>query len=102
MYGLSRQRKNAHYQGCKEICAQSERNTLFVHMENVRNILFKLMKHGTNTLYVAIVFLFSVCCLKYVMNSYNTLVEIVRLSFGCLPNTDLNYGCTGNNDSNNQ
>jgi hypothetical protein len=29
-------------------------------MENVCDLLFQLMKHGTNTLYVAFIFLFSI------------------------------------------
>ena len=33
---------------------------LFVHMDNFGDILFQLMKHGTNTLHVMCIFLFSV------------------------------------------
>ena len=43
----------------KQICAQNERNMLFVCMEDVWDLLFQLMKHATNTLHVAFIFLFS-------------------------------------------
>ena len=36
------------------------RNKLFVHMEMFGDLLIQLMKHGTNTLYVVLIFLFSV------------------------------------------
>jgi hypothetical protein len=36
-----------------------ERNNLFMHMEHFRALLFQLMKHGTNTLQVAFIFLFN-------------------------------------------
>ena len=45
--------------GVKTMCAKFEINKLFVHMENFWDLLFKLMKHGTNTLHVAFIFLFS-------------------------------------------
>ena len=35
-------------------------NILFQRVENVRDLLFHLMKHGTNTLHVALIFLFSI------------------------------------------
>ena len=37
-----------------------ERNKIFVHMQKFWNLLFQLMKHGTNTLHVAFIFLFSI------------------------------------------
>ena len=37
-----------------------DRNALLVRMENFWDLLLKLMKHGTNTLHVAFIFLFSV------------------------------------------
>jgi uncharacterized protein YjfI (DUF2170 family) len=36
------------------------RNKLLVHMEHFGDLLFQPMKHGTNTLHVAFIFLFSV------------------------------------------
>uniref|UniRef100_A0A8C7QCD9 COMM domain containing 7 n=1 Tax=Oncorhynchus mykiss TaxID=8022 RepID=A0A8C7QCD9_ONCMY len=37
-----------------------ERNKLFVHLEQFWDLLFQLMKHGTNTLHAVFIFLFSV------------------------------------------
>ena len=51
--GLSWQKRNAPYLGCKHICAQNLREIRFVRMENVWICFFQLMKHGTNTLHVA-------------------------------------------------
>ena len=44
------------------MCAQHlfERNKLFVRMENFSDLLFQLMKHGTNSLHVVFIFLFSI------------------------------------------
>jgi hypothetical protein len=42
------------------LCPTFERNKLFVCMENVWDLLFQLIKNGTNTLHVAFLFLFSV------------------------------------------
>ena len=36
----------------------NERNTLFVRMETVWDLLFQLMEHGTNTLHVEFIFFF--------------------------------------------
>ena len=38
----------------------NEINKLFVRMENFWDLLFQLMKYGTNTLHVAFRFLFSI------------------------------------------
>jgi hypothetical protein len=35
---------------------------LFVHMEHFWDILFKLIKQGTNTLHVPFIFLFRIVC----------------------------------------
>ena len=43
-----------------------ETNKRLVHMENVWNMLFQLMKHETNTLHVAFIFLFSICIYVHV------------------------------------
>ena len=37
-----------------------EINKLFEHLEHFWDILFQFMKHGTNTLHVAFIFMFSV------------------------------------------
>ena len=46
-----------------------ERNKLFVHMDNFWDVLFQLMKHGTNTLHVGFIFfvqgIFTVTIKKY-------------------------------------
>ena len=48
----------------REILSNRDVNTfvhnIFVHMDNFWDLLFQLMKHGTNTLNVAFIFLFSV------------------------------------------
>jgi hypothetical protein len=44
----------------RDLCTTFERNKLFVHMEHFWDLLFQLMKHGTNTSHVAFTFLFSV------------------------------------------
>ena len=41
------------------VCTKFERNMLFVNKEHFWNLLFQLMKHGTNTLHVAFIFVFS-------------------------------------------
>jgi hypothetical protein len=42
------------------LCTTFERNKLFVRMEHFWDLLFQLVKkHGTNTLHVAFIFLFS-------------------------------------------
>jgi hypothetical protein len=38
------QRRNAHLQGCKQMCT-FERNNIFVRMEHIWNLLFQLKKH---------------------------------------------------------
>ena len=37
-----------------------ERNMLFVHMKHFWDLLFQVMKHGTNTLHVEFIVLFSI------------------------------------------
>ena len=44
--------------------------SFFVHMEHYSDLSFQLMKHGTNTLHVAFIFLFSV---MLPMNSFRSL-----------------------------
>jgi hypothetical protein len=39
---------------------ENERNKLFVRVTHFWDLLFQLMKHGTNTLHVAFIFLFSI------------------------------------------
>ena len=46
--------------GVNQFVHTFERNKLFVHVENFWDLLFQLMKHGTDTLHVEITFLFSV------------------------------------------
>ena len=59
--GLSWQRRNAHYQGGKQICAQNLREiSFFVRMEHFRELLFLLMKRGTNTFYMLSLYFSSV------------------------------------------
>jgi hypothetical protein len=41
---------------CKQICVENFREKLFVHMENFWDLLSQLIKHGTNTLHVAFIF----------------------------------------------
>ena len=48
-----------------------EVNTLSVHLENFCDILFQLMKHGTNTLHAVFIFLFSMFCFKTVRQFVN-------------------------------
>ena len=40
-------------------CTTFERDKLFVGLNIFGDLLFQLMKHGTNTLHVAFIFLFS-------------------------------------------
>ena len=40
----------------KNVCTTFERNKLFVQMEKFWDILFQLMKHGTNIFYVVIMY----------------------------------------------
>ena len=42
-----------------KVITEFERNKNFVHIEHFWDLLFQLMKHGTNTLRVAFKFLFS-------------------------------------------
>jgi hypothetical protein len=57
----------------------------FMSMEYFWNLLFQLMKHGTNTLHVAFIFLFSVY----------TIAEGVK-QYGKCPNTTDPQGCALN------
>jgi hypothetical protein len=41
------------------LCTKLERSKLFVSIEHFWDLLFKLMKHGTDTLHVAFLFLYS-------------------------------------------
>ena len=42
------------------LCTKFGRNKLFMHMKHFWDLLFQFMKHGTNTLHVAFIFLFSI------------------------------------------
>jgi hypothetical protein len=44
----------------QKLCTTFERNKLFVSMEHSWDLLFQLMKHGTNTLHVTFILLFIV------------------------------------------
>ena len=46
-----------------------ERNTICVCMEHFWDLLFQLMKHGTNTLHVAFIFLFSIVAISHTQNN---------------------------------
>ena len=56
--GLSWQRRNAHKQGCKQICAHLRKIRFFLSVENFWDIQFQLMKHGANNF--AFLLLFSI------------------------------------------
>jgi hypothetical protein len=63
------------------LCTTFKRNKLFLCMEHFWDILFQLMKHGTNTLHVAFIFLLSV-------DSYTLSVQNIRNTFlilSCIP-----------------
>jgi hypothetical protein len=42
----------------KHFCTKVESNKLFVHMKHFWDLLFQRMKHGTNTLHVAFIYIF--------------------------------------------
>ena len=44
----------------QKLCTTFERNKLFVSMEHSCDLLFQLMKHGTNTLHVTFILVLSV------------------------------------------
>ena len=60
------------------LCTTFERNKLFVRMENFWDLLFQLMKHGTNILHVAFIF-FVQSSLKYNTNIATVVGQICVL-----------------------
>ena len=55
------------YRDVNNLCPKFDLNKLFVRMEKIWDLLFQLVKHGTNTLHVAFIFMFSIinavqCC----------------------------------------
>ena len=60
------------------MCPKSGKNKLFVHMGHFWDLLFQLMKHGTNTLHVAFIFFIKYSGAKKVF-SQPPIVQVLPL-----------------------